>query len=378
MLLSQQDARHIVEEMKAAIHHDLNIMDKTGVILASTNPNRCGQLHTGALRVIQSHLPVLIIHQDNPADGVQQGINLPITMEGETIGVIGITGPPEEVSVFGEIIKRMTEVLVAGLRQQEQSDLLARARGLFMENWLFSSHPDLAELEVRGRLLGISISAPYTVALVQTAARGSSDCRRTEDLSEMQNSLFLRTIQGHIGNNRQNFCTVIRNRIIVLLCRSSREEAFSIVSRICSDIQGFYPVSVRSGISSSSRNPMDIRRCYLEAQTASSIAVQSGQQIVFYDQVSLEFIVQSIPLSIRQDLRQIIFSSCSPEEQEEFTQIIRLYFQCGRNINACAKQSFVHRNTFQYRMDRLKKKLGYNLKIPKDSLLLFLASQNFP
>lgn len=377
MLLSQQDARHIVNEMKAAIHHDINIMDETGVILASTNPVRSGQLHAGALQVIERRLSALVIREDDPGAGVQQGINLPIVISGETIGVIGITGPPDEVSLFGDIIKRMTEVMVEGLRQKEQSDLLAHAKGLFIENWLFSAAPDLSELEVRGRLLGFSISAPYTVVLLQTTPRDPYSYQRAEDLAEMQNSLFLRIIQPHMGNSGENFCAVIRNRIIVLLCRSTREQVFSIISRVCDGIQGFYPVSVSGGISSPSRDPMDIRRCYLEARTAGTIAAQSSQRIVFYDQVSLEFIVQSIPSSIRQDLKQMIFSSCTPEEREEFVHTIRLYFQYDGKISECAKRMFVHRNTFQYRMERIKKRLGYDLKIPKDALILYLAAQEF-
>ena len=53
MYISRQNARSIVDEMKTAIHRDINIMDENGVILASTNPVRQGQVHQGALRIIR-------------------------------------------------------------------------------------------------------------------------------------------------------------------------------------------------------------------------------------------------------------------------------------------------------------------------------------
>jgi len=375
-MLSAKHAEHIVHEMKAAIRQDINIMDSRGIIIASTNPSRIGTLHQGALRIIEYRLPSLTIEEDDPSIGVQKGINLPITMRNDVVGVIGITGAPEEVSVFGDIIKRMTEVMTQSLHQQEQSDLIDRAKSLFVENWLFSPDPDLSELEVRGRLLGLDISEPYTVAILQTAPSGSSAVHRPEDLSEMQNSLFLRLIQPYLDVGGQDFCAIIHNRIMVLLHRSDRDRSYSLIQRICSDIQNFHNVTVSSGISSSSQHPLDIRRCYLEAKTASAVSVQTPRHpIIFYDQVSLEFIVQSIPVAIRQGLKRLLFDRCRPEEVEELTSTIRLYFEHNGDLRACADASYIHRNTFQYRMDRVKKKTGYDLKKPKESLLLYLVTQ---
>lgn len=133
-MLSAKHAEHIVHEMKAVIHQDINIMDSSGIIIASTNSTRTGTLHQGAIQIIEAQLSSLVIQEDDPSKGVQRGIILPITINGATVGVIGITGNPEEVSVFGDIIKRMTEAMVLGLYQQEQSDLMDRAKSLFVEN----------------------------------------------------------------------------------------------------------------------------------------------------------------------------------------------------------------------------------------------------
>ena len=117
MFIGREDAQHIVDEMKASIHWDINIMDGEGAILASTNPTRQGKLHQGALRIIREGLPELTIWEDDPEAGVQRGINLPIVLDGQLAGVIGVTGDPAEVSVFGDIIKRMTEIMVESIRQ---------------------------------------------------------------------------------------------------------------------------------------------------------------------------------------------------------------------------------------------------------------------
>ena len=374
MYISRQNARSIVDEMKTAIHRDINIMDENGVILASTNPVRQGQVHQGALRIIRENLPSLVIRRDAPEEGVQQGINLPVTIGGRLEGVIGITGDPDDVSAFGDVIKRMTEILLENLQRQEQQALLERAKSLFVENWLFSEEPDWGELETRGRLLGLDINDSYTVALLGLAEPDIGKKTRTEELSEMRSGLILRMIRSRIQDRPGNFCAVIRSRIIVLLCGADRTEAFAAVSGICRDIEGYYGLRTNAGISDSSMAPADIRRCYLEAKTAQTVAAHStGRRVVFYDQVSLEFIVQSIPPAIRQDLRRLIFSACTPQEEAEFAQTIRAYFAWDGDIQTCAEHLFIHRNTFQYRMDRIKRKTGYNLKAPKDALLLYLT-----
>ena len=69
MRITQQDAQNIANEMKASIHRDVNIMDREGVIVASTNPARRGHLHAGALRVIREGLPSLAIWRDGDYAG---------------------------------------------------------------------------------------------------------------------------------------------------------------------------------------------------------------------------------------------------------------------------------------------------------------------
>lgn len=373
MRISHTDAQQIVTEMKASIHHDVNIMDENGIILASTNMTRQGRLHQGALQIIRENLPSLTIWQDEPERGVQRGINLPVVLDGRVEGVIGVTGDPKEVSVFGDVIKRMTEIMLESTRQREQIDLLERAKSLFLENWLFSKELDWAEFEVRGRLLDIDINHPYTVVLLQLEDE-SGVTTRTEDLKEMRNSLILRMVQNHLRDNRGHFCAVVHNRVIVLLCQVERQVAFQKTSSICQDIESYYGLKMSAGISDRSGSPFDIRRCYLEAKTAGAVAAQSNsEQVLFYDQVYLEFVVQSIPTSVRQDLYRLVFAACTPQEREEFAQTIRLYFAHDGDIKKCAEALFLHRNTFQYHIDRIKRKTGYCLTVPKDAMLLYLA-----
>lgn len=137
MLIAKETALSIVQEMKAAAGYDINLMDDTGRILASTDPARMGQVHAGAKALLEQGLDRLVVHEDAPQQGTRRGINLPIRMDGRAVGVIGITGAPEQVEALGGVIQHMTEILLRDARRQEQETLLEDARQCFIESWLF-------------------------------------------------------------------------------------------------------------------------------------------------------------------------------------------------------------------------------------------------
>ncbi|MBR6209160.1 MAG: helix-turn-helix domain-containing protein [Oscillospiraceae bacterium] len=377
-MLAVHHAKQIVDELKSIIHRDINFMDRSGIIIASTDPSRVGTVHCGALQVIQNRLPSLSIYEDDPSAGVKRGINMAIFIDQTIVGVIGITGDPGEVSVFGDIIKRMTEIMMIEMRQREESDLLDRARLSFIESWLFASDPDVAELETRGQLLGFDITSPYTVAILQVMNSNESHIGSRDNLTEVQNIVLLRFIKNYIKEKDKNYCTIINNRIFILLYRCQRNRAYSMLKSICSGIKSYYGVNVCGGISNQSNNCLDIRHCYAEAKTACAVSVRApASTIICYDQMSIEFITQSIPSSIRKDLNNLIFSSCSPEEKKEFTRTIQVYYKYDGSIKDCANALYIHRNTFQYRISRVYEKTGYSLKIPTESFLLFISTQDF-
>ena len=118
MFIAEETAGAIVSEMKSVTGRDINLMDDRGTILASTDPERVGQRHAGAEQLLRQGLDRLVIRADDRAAGTRRGVNLPIHMDGRAVGVIGITGAPEEVEPLGSVIKRMTEILLRAARMR--------------------------------------------------------------------------------------------------------------------------------------------------------------------------------------------------------------------------------------------------------------------
>ena len=113
MQLSRRSAQQIVEQIGKLVRQNINLMDESGHIIASTDPKRIGSFHQGAYRIISERLPELYITPEMETPSVRQGINLPLEVKGKVVGVIGITGGYQEVFSYGQIVKKMTEILIA-------------------------------------------------------------------------------------------------------------------------------------------------------------------------------------------------------------------------------------------------------------------------
>lgn len=382
MYISLKSARKIVEEMKKSIGYDVNIMDERGIILAGTDSTRDGTLHEGAARLIREGLPALVVEADDVAHGMRQGINLPIMPGGRVAGVIGITGAPEKVSVFGNIIKRMTELMIENIWQNDESDMEDRQKSAFLEQWLFSVESDSQKLSVLAGRQGLSLNRPYVVALVSALRKnGNSFGNRIAsgadaDEVPVQPDIAGRRIRELLQHRREAHCACIRGQLLILIGTATAKEAHAVLLQLCETMKSLYGIVLRCGMCSESVAGPDIRRGYAEAHMAHRLAESvENENVVVCDRRSPALLVRMLPIDVRDSLRRLIFDACADSERGEYEQLIRLYFACDGQIRRMADRLFVHANTIRYRMEQLRGRTGLDLRKPKDAIMLYMAGE---
>ena len=367
MLISTEASYEIVHEMKAILGCDVNIMDETGTIIASTDPSRVGHRHPGACTLLERGLESLTVETDNPVTGERRGINLPIQVQGITMGVVGLTGAPEKVAVYGRMIQRMTEIMVRDSLQQEQAATLERARQCFVEAWLFDEKADATELSFRGKMLGIDTRAPWAVALLS-----ASDANTMEQ--DLQSAQYLNRIKPYLHRDIFCLCAVLDQQMLLLLQSSDTDRIRDKVEEIRRELSYIFRAPVYGGISGSGHRGPGIRCRYHEAKSALRTAQNAREGLVSYKESSLAFLADSISPEIRKDLAELVFSDCPPEEQAEMRQLIMLFYRSQGNVQKIADQLHVHKNTIHYRLQKIKKLTGYSLHVPEDAMLLYLVA----
>lgn len=167
MQLNEQLAQRIVDRAQKIIKYPLNVMDVTGIIIASSNPARKYQKHGGAVLALSELKPIEISSQMLPEfPNAKAGVNLPIIFNGEAIGVIGISGPLLEVRPFGEMVKMAAEMVVEYASMMEKTRWSERKQEEFLLEWIESTS-DFEHISNLAAQLKINIYRPHTICIIE-------------------------------------------------------------------------------------------------------------------------------------------------------------------------------------------------------------------
>lgn len=113
-------AQKVVDTIAPRIRRNVNIMNAHGVIIASTDALRIGTHHAGGSEVIDENAIVRITRADAIA-GTQPGVNVPLTLNDQLCGVVGVTGAPHEVEPLADLIALTVQLLFTQEREHSRS-----------------------------------------------------------------------------------------------------------------------------------------------------------------------------------------------------------------------------------------------------------------
>lgn len=120
-LLGKRFAQHVVDQIAATLEQNVNLMDAQGVIIASCDAARIGDVHLAAQQVVRTGEPVAVRPGDHMV-GARPGLNLPLLAGDEVIGVVGITGDLDEIAPIAQVVRLATQLLVEHAAEQDASE----------------------------------------------------------------------------------------------------------------------------------------------------------------------------------------------------------------------------------------------------------------
>lgn len=163
-------------------------MNADGIIIASTDMERIGTFHAAAKELVDLKLQEVIVKNDTQYEGARPGINLAVNFQEEIVGVIGVTGPYQEVAKYGQIIKKMTEILILDHYYKEQHDIDNRIKERYIVEWMLGDSKNInLEFVKQGTLLKIDITIPRRIMAISLKAseeQGLPEVQRMIDSAE--------------------------------------------------------------------------------------------------------------------------------------------------------------------------------------------------
>ena len=113
MPLNTLTAQKLLKKIMDKLGYNINIMNEYGEIIASGDETRIGKIHSGALEVLKEGKDMEYFDFiDNNIESAKPGVNIPLVINNEIIGVLGVTGNPKEVGKIAAIVKLTAEILI--------------------------------------------------------------------------------------------------------------------------------------------------------------------------------------------------------------------------------------------------------------------------
>jgi carbohydrate diacid regulator len=369
MNVSKDVAQNIVEEMKKIINQDINYFDTNSTIIASTDKSRIGQYHGGAKKVI-SQKSDLIIQYDQQYEGAKKGINLPVYFENQIVGVIGITGEKKEVEKYGRIIKRMTEILIREEYIKEQENIDKESKRQFIEELLFRNNSDEKALMMRGDLLNIKTNIPRVVVVGRLLDSDDKEALLDPNINEKILSVF----RNHLNYDNQNLIAQSGTSFIMIINTVNQNNIERIIHNIKKDIIRFFDGRIYFGIGNVSNNSKEIKRSYLEAKKALNFAVNNkDSSLIFYKNMDVGLLLDDISKETSEKFLKKVFGNMKNEQIVEYMKIFNVFVKHNGSINNASDELFIHKNTLQYRLNKLRELTGYDPRNLADNHVLQLA-----
>ncbi len=369
MKITYSNSQEISERIGAILNKNVNIMDEEGIIVASTDPSRIGMLHVGARKLIERNDIEMDIYPEENLRGMKEGINVPIHIDGRTIGVIGVTGNPDELRDIALVIGEMANIMFMNTQQSMRSENLARQKRLFCEELLLNPHLSKdSDLPVRAAELEFPLERIQSVGVFHISDQVSEADRLAID---DQLTGLLRTALGesvylhhhHIGQN-----------LAIVFHFTAKSPAIGHINRILANISSEWHRNIFCGLSCSIENFTQISHAYSCAEKAMEIASRTGlRQCLIYEELALEIITAQISESCRSSFLRNVWKTKDTQQIQKAAEFLNVYFDANGSLELISKKLYIHKNTVQYKIKKVIELTGYDPRIIHDAAVLLLA-----
>ncbi len=361
-------AQELAENIARAIGYDIVITDMEGITIGCSDMNRgIGTLNEASAIVGRTGQARWETEEDaRRLKGTKPGVTYPILdTEQHVVGTVAITGDPEKVKPFAQLVKSQAELF---LRERLISrEVLERERNLqalVADIALFRPGiNDPQVIETKASLMGYDKTLSYSVIELDTSSQSSEDGdyperdRTLMDIRQIFNAPG--DVSGSVGPHRYVvFRSAMRGR------EFNRDKFYLTVREQCAQLaaqirrRGF---SVSVGIGSVQDGVGGLVSSYREAQVALSV----GTKLFPREQVHLvtDFRVEELLLSSEPRLLgSMVDRELAPlfvrTDGEELQETIVAWCESGFSVVRAAELLHVHRTTVDYRLEKLESILG--------------------
>lgn len=267
-------------------------------------------------------------------------------------------GSSDDAYMIGKVaVSQIQNLIIAYKERFDKNNFI---QNLILDNLL------LVDIYNRAKKLHIPIEARRVVFMIETKYEKDSSA--------------LETLKNLFSNKTGDYITAVDERNIILLKElkeSDENEELENIAKMLVDMLNTEAMSqVRVSYGTVINEIKEVSKSYKEAKMALDVGkiFYSEKNIVAYSTLGIGRLIYQLPISLCEMFMKEIFGEHMPDNfDEETLMTINKFFENNLNVSETSRQLYVHRNTLVYRLEKLEKSTGLDIRVFDDALTFKIA-----
>jgi carbohydrate diacid regulator len=342
-MISNQILQNTIDGLKNITRREFNILDVEAKVVATTTELGLGQ-----------YVPEVAAFITSPADSQEmQGAHyFKIYDEYLVEYVIAVRGEDEDAYKVGKLAAFQIKSLLVAYKERFD-------RGNFIKNLLLDNLL-LVDIYSRAKKLHIENAVPRAVILVESIESNEAN------ITDILRNIF--------PDKATDFVTAVDEKSVILVKQvdSGTEEetegyAKMIYDTLCAEAMSHVSVAVGTVV----KDLKDVSNSYKEASMALEVGkiFNCENRISTYSQLGIGRIIYQLPIPLcRMFIQEVLKGRKMDSFDEETLTTVNKFFENSLNVSETSRQLYIHRNTLVYRLDKLLKMTGLDLRKFDDAI----------
>ena len=347
-MISNQILQNTIEGLKAIGRVEFCVVDAEGKTLAETTPDIMKQ-QEAALEFAKS-----------PADSQEVAGNqfFKIYDEQQLEYMLIAMGSGENVYMIGKMAAFQIQNLLVAYKERFDKDNFIK--NLLLDNLL------LVDIYSRAKKLHVQPEAKRVTMVIE--GRGGKEAN------------LLELMRSNFGANSKDFITAVDENNVIVVKEIEHTDTNTEIDKIAYGYQAFLEKEgvedVRIAYGTSVKEIKEVSRSFKEAKMAMDVGkiFFDERNVIAYSELGIGRLIYQLPIPLCKMFIREIFGGKSPDDfDEETLTTIMKFFENSLNVSETSRQLFIHRNTLVYRLDKLQKTTGLDLRVFEDAITFKIA-----
>ncbi|MFR1086369.1 MAG: PucR family transcriptional regulator [Mediterraneibacter gnavus] len=348
-MISNQILQNTIEGLKGISRIDFCVLDTEGKALATTFEDTWNY-ESAVLSFVES-----------PADSqVIQGCQFfKIFDEQQLEYVLLAGGESEDVYMLGKIAAFQVQSLLVAYKERFDKDNFIK--NLLLDNLL------LVDIYNRAKKLHIDTEAKRVIFIIET--------------SHEKDSVALDNVRNLLSGKSRDFVTAVDEKNIIVVKELADKDGSRELEKMAKEMMEILRAEseddkIHIAYGTVVNDIKEVSKSYKEAKLALDVGkiFFDEKDIVAYSTLGIGRLIYQLPIPLCKMFIKEIFEGKSPNEfDEETLTTINKFFENSLNVSETSRQLYIHRNTLVYRLDKLQKSTGLDLRVFEDAITFKIA-----